>query len=311
MSTGNPASEALVEDFLASLRIERNYSQHTQRSYRTDLEAFLGWCRREGVDALNPTRRTFRAYLGYLNAGGYARTTVNRHLSSLRSFYGWLVVAGHLEYDPTTTLKGLKKQARLPHRIAPSEMAAILAVHGPVEVGGACRRQTVQDLRDQAVLELMYASGCRISEAAGLQMDGVLLDRQLVKLLGKGGKERYVPLHELSVRSLSDYIGRSRPQLLTPDSPAGNLFLSNRGGAYSADAIRRMFKDTLIRAGVGLEYTPHDLRHTFASDLLEGGADLRSVQELLGHASPSTTQVYTHLSPSYLQTIHRQAHPRG
>ena len=301
----------LAEAYLRALAVERNYSEHTIRSYGTDLRAYLRWCERGGVDAMNPNRRALRAYLGYLNAAGYARTTVNRHLSAIRGFYGWLVITGRLDADPTTIVQGMKKGRRLPHKIAPAEMAAILAVHGPNVVGGAPRVQSVRDLRDQAVLELLYASGCRISEAAGLTFGGLDLQAGQVRLFGKGSKERIVPIHEVSLASLKAYLKDGRPALANPKSPSSLVFLSNRGNAYSPALIRRMFHETLGLAGVGNAYTPHDMRHTFASDMLEGGANLRSVQELLGHASPSTTQVYTHLSPSYLKQVHGQAHPRG
>lgn len=311
MPGSNGAFSSCIERYLHSLEVERNYSSQTIRSYRTDLLAYDAWCSREKIDAMRPSKRVFRAYLGYLNASGYARTTVNRHLSAIRGCYGWLATVDVIESDPTTVLRGLKKQKRLPRKLSPGEMAALLAVHGPHEVGGKPRQQNAQDLRDQAVLELMYASGCRISEAAGLRLDDIDLSRHLVRLFGKGRKERAVPLHEISLASLQAYLEQGRPELQKAGSPHDAVFLSNRGNAYSPDAIRAMFKKTLAMAGIDGSYTPHDMRHTFASDLLEGGADLRSVQELLGHASPSTTQIYTHLSPGYLKKVHRQAHPRG
>lgn len=307
----NEEGAQAVASYLQSLEVERNASKHTIRSYQTDLEAYLRWCTSKDIDPVHPGRRALRAYLGYLSAAGYARTTINRHISAIRGLFGWLVIAERIDDDPTTTLTGLKKQARLPRKIPAEQMARILAVHGPRELGGALREQDAADLRDQAVLELLYASGCRVSEVSGLCLGDVDFPKRQVRVLGKGDKERIVPLHALSVESLKSYLKRARPKLEQPDRSGDWLFLSNRGNRLSEDAIRRMFKNTQLEAGIPASYSPHDIRHTFASDLLEGGADLRSVQELLGHASPSTTQIYTHLSPAYLKRAHSQAHPRA
>ena len=300
-----------VSLYLHSLEVERNASAHTIRSYGTDLDAYLRWCSSKGVKPLKPNRRALRAYLGYLSAAGYERTTINRHLSAIRGLFGWLVVAGLAEDDPTTTLNGLKKHKRLPHKIPPSEMARMLAVHGERVIGGGKREQSITDMRDQAVLELLYASGCRVSEASGMLIRDLDLVQHQARVLGKGSKERIVPLHDISVASIRRYLEQARPQLSSGVNAGDWLFLSTRGNRFSEDAIRRMLRETLKEAGIASVYTPHDIRHTFASDLLEGGADLRSVQELLGHASPSTTQIYTHLSPSYLKQAHATAHPRA
>ena len=307
MHTGGDA----VKSFIRSLQAERNASWHTIRSYESDLDAYLRWCMSKSVDPIQPSRRALRAYLGYLNAAGYKRATINRHLSALRGFFNWLVITDQVNDNPTTTLTSLKKQPRLPHKIPAAELAAILSIHGPSEIGGTAREQSCEDLRDQAVLELLYASGCRVSEASGLRLSDVDFGMHQIKVLGKGGKERIIPLHDISLSSLRAYLSYARPALSEKGPSSDWLFLSNRGNRYSEDAIRRMFSTTQKKAGLPGDYTPHDLRHTFASDLLEGGADLRSVQELLGHASPSTTQIYTHLSPGYLKHVHATAHPRG
>lgn len=307
----NPTGAEAVALFLQSLEVEHNASKHTIRSYESDLEAYLRWCDTKGINPLKPGRRALRAYLGYLNAAGYQRTTINRHLSAIRSLFGWLVIAGLTDDDPTTTLTGLKKHHRLPHKIPPSEMARILSVHGSRSIGGKEREQSVTDVRDQAVLELLYASGCRVSEVSGMLVRDLNLHQHQARVLGKGSKERIVPLHDISVASIRAYLQTARPELSKQGMENDWLFLSTRGNRFSEDAIRRMLRDTLVSAGIGSAYTPHDFRHTFASDLLEGGADLRSVQELLGHASPSTTQIYTHLSPNYLKQVHVTAHPRA
>ena len=187
----------LVDGFIESLHVERATSPHTERSYRTDLEAFLRWCERKGVDPVHATHRQLRAYLGELDAARYSRATINRHLSSLHGFYGWMSVQGIAEGDPSSVLSGPKLSRHLPHVLKQGEMERLLAVHGPVDETGKHREQTPSDMRDQAILELFYACGARISEVANLDVADVDFGSHLVRLFGKGSKERIVPLHEL------------------------------------------------------------------------------------------------------------------
>ena len=306
---GLPGSE-LVDGYIESLHFERNASMHTERSYRTDLESFLRWCARHGVNPAKATHRQLRAYLGELDAAQYSRATINRHLSSLHGFYKWMCLNGYADSDPASVLSGPKASRHLPHVLKEDEMLRLLAVHGPVDELGNPREQTPSDKRNQAILELLYACGARISEAASLNVFDVDFQSRLVRLFGKGSKERIVPLHDLCVASLKTYIADARPELLG-DKRSERLFISTRGNPMSADAIRTMFKRTVRLAGLDERLSPHDMRHTFATDLLEGDADLRSVQEMLGHASLSTTQIYTHLSASRLKDAHAQAHPRA
>lgn len=306
----DPGILALVEEFCASLRAERNLSPHTVRAYRGDLLDCARWARRTGVDLLRATHRQLRGYLAELDRARYSRTTVNRRLSSLKAWYRWLESTGRVHADPAAVLQGPKQPKRLPRRISARDMAAILAVHGPRALDGTLREQTPEDLRDQALLEFWYACGSRISESSGLLAKDVDFAQGQVRLFGKGGKERIVPLHAFAVGSMRAYWESARP-LLLKGKASPYFFVSERGRRYCPDVMRRMFKDTLVAAGVDSGYTPHDMRHTFASDLLEGGADLRSVQELLGHASLSTTQIYTHVSVDRLADVHHRAHPRG
>lgn len=300
-----------AEDYLRALAVERNYSPSTIRTYRWSLEVYFSWCAEAGVDPLHPSRRQLRSYLGNLRASGLERTTINRHLSALKGYFGWMLVSERISDDPTSTLQGLKRNRSLPSKLSPEEMSRVLAVHNLDVASEPLTMTQARDLRDKALLELLYATGLRISEASRLSFSTIDIPHRQVRVLGKGSKERIVPLHDICAHSLARYISLGRPIIATENSPKDLVFLGNRGGSYSPDSIRKMFKNTLIKANVDPSYSPHDMRHTFASDLLEGGADLRSVQELLGHASLSTTQVYTHLSPSYLQSIHHQAHPRG
>lgn len=300
----------LLEDYIESLIVERNVSEHTARAYRTDLEAFLRWCARRDVDALAVTHRQLRSYLGELDAARYARTTVNRHLSSLRGFYEYLTLVGAVRDDPASVLSGPKQSRHLPHVLQPAEMVRLLTVHGPTDEQGNPREQTPADMRDQALLEFLYACGARISEASNLRLFDIDFQTRLVKLFGKGRKERIIPLHDLCVDALQRYLRKARPTLLGTKR-SEFFFISNRGNHMSADSMRLVFKDTVRQAGLDERLSPHDMRHTFATDLLDGGADLRSVQEMLGHSSLSTTQIYTHLSPARLKQVHNQAHPRA
>lgn len=320
-SAGHSTSEAAcelppefverLEAYLASLRVEQNVSAHTVRNYRIDLEAYGRWAVRVHVKPCEVTHRQLRRYLAEMDAARYARSTVNRRLSSLRGFFRWMVIAGYAESNPVDVIPSVRASKRLPHRIPAADMARILSVHGSIDASGHTRQQTASQLRDQAILEFLYACGARISEASNLKVEDVDFDQMQVRMVGKGDKERIVPLHELSLTSLRAYLDFGRPDLLKGKPDSGYVFLSTRGNRMGTDAMRKMFSKTLLEAGVGAHYTPHDMRHTFATDVLEGGADLRSVQEMLGHASLSTTQIYTHLSVGRLSEVHRSAHPRG
>lgn len=304
------AGEKEAADYIDALVRERNDSAHTARAYASDLSDFLGWADRAGVDPFSMTHRQARRYFGELDAAGYARSTVNRRLSAIKGFYRHLAAKGVETSDPVGSLQGPKKPSRLPRPVTPGEMARLLAVHAATDAAGAPREQTALDVRDQAVLELFYASGLRISELSGLRLADTDLRGMQVKVMGKGSKERIVPVHPIAATAIRAYVETARPALLA-GRDSEFLFVSSRGRRFSPDAIRRMFKSTLAAAGLDPGLSPHAMRHAFATDVLSGGADLRSVQEMLGHASLSTTQIYTHVSPERLADVHRQAHPRG
>lgn len=306
-----------VDAYLTDERVVKNASPHTVRNYGNDLRDFGRWAARARVNALAPTHRQLRRYLADLDRAQYAKTTINRRLSSLRGFYRWRVETGAADANPADVLPSLKQGARLPHRIPPADMAAILSVWGPIDGEGRLRYDRKPDeLRNQALLEFLYACGARVSEASGLDVSDVDFAQMQVKVTGKGNKQRIIPIHEMALESMRAYLDFARPRLAVAAGHGatesdGAFFLSTRGRRMGTDAMRKMFKQTLALAGVKAAYTPHDMRHTFASDLLEGGADLRSVQEMLGHSSLSTTQVYTHLSMGTMRKAHAQAHPRG
>lgn len=293
--------EELIEKYLISLEFERNLSPHTVRAYEDDLGDFSRWAVREGIDPLAMGHRGFRRYLANLDTAGYSRRTVNRHLSSLHGIYGWLAETGRIEDNPAAVVSGPKQAKSLPRLIPREEMERIMSV---------CDTSTANGLRDQAILELLYASGARVGEAAALGIDDVDFIQGQIKVCGKGNKERIIPLHPFALKTLRQYIRTARLELLGAKE-SETLFISTRGNAMSTDAIRAVFKNVLKRAGADVSLSPHDVRHTFATGLLEGGADLRSVQEMLGHASLSTTQIYTHLSVAHLKDVHSQTHPRA
>lgn len=300
----------LLDEYCRMLTVERNMSPNTLRAYRLDIDDYLRWAQRAKLDALRCDHRQLRRYLADLDRSGYQRTTVNRRLSSLKGWFRWLHARGFIPGDPASVLQGPKQSKHLPHVIRPGDMVRLLSVHAKRDLDGNPRTQTPADMRDQALLEFLYACGARVSEASGLLLRNVDFDQHQVKVLGKGSKERIIPLHDMALSSMDRYLHCARPALLDGGT-SEFFFVSARGNAMGTDAIRKMFKATVAQAGLDPTLSPHDMRHTFATDMLDGGADLRSVQEMLGHASLSTTQIYTHLSPARLKQVHALAHPRA
>ncbi|MDO5328553.1 MAG: tyrosine recombinase XerC [Coriobacteriia bacterium] len=292
--------EQLIDEFCNSLHIEKNASEHTSRNYRVDLEAFAMWAERMGLDPLKVNYRQLRGYLAEMDGAQYARTTINRKLSSLRSFFKWLDITGKANNNFASVMQGPKINKHLPQVVRHDDIDRLIEqCHKEID------EEKKQAVRDLAIIELMYATGARISEIAGLKIKDVDFASGQVKYFGKGKKERIVPVYSIALNTLNDYIQNYRKSNLE------ECFIGARGGAMSADSIRSMFKKKCERAGISTNVSPHTMRHTFATDVLDGGADLRSVQEMLGHASLSTTQIYTHLSAKKLKDVHSQAHPRG
>ena len=315
----------LKDGFLTALRVERNLSVHTVRAYGIDIDDLYQWLKREGLAIAALDHRAARAYLAELDRCRYSRKTINRRLSAIKTFFAWLVEIGVLQGDPLSVVSGPKLSKRLPATIVAEDLQRLL---------GISDLSTAVGLRNQAIVELIYATGARISEVSGLDVGSIDFSQMQITVFGKGSRQRTIPLHRLALRRLHEYLTLSRPELAAKAkgakgakatdvwaansaSPAGAvktgnaLFLTTRGSAMSPDAMRKMFKQLLRQAGLDEDFSPHDLRHSFATDLLEEGADLRSVQEMLGHASLSTTQIYTHLSVGHLKDSHRRAHPRA
>lgn len=291
----------LVDRFLAHLKIERGLSPHTVRAYSSDLARYLEWAAREGIDAIALDHREIRRYLAELDQARYARRTIARRLAAVRSFFSYLVNEGIASTDPSSVLATPKINRRLP-RVAPDDVLAAL-LDGPWGDSAA-------DLRDAAIIELLYATGMRVSELTGLRIDSLDLVQGQMVVLGKGSKERLLPVHRRAVERMRTYLRTGRPSLVREGS-GNTVFLSTRGRALSPEAVRRILSKRLALVGASVSISPHSLRHTFATHLVEAGADLRTVQELLGHIALSTTQIYTHVSMKRLQDVHRSAHPRA
>ena len=302
----------LADTFLSYLARVRNYSPNTAAAYAQDLDCFLIWASNCGIDVLQATHRDFRRFLSSLSGAGSAKTTVNRRFSAVRSFYSWLVREGVIESNPAAVVSSPKLPKPLPHVLSQEDVEKLLECADASTPAGAL---------DAALVELLYASGARIGEVASLDVDRIDFSDKSVRLFGKGSKERIVPLYPAALHALDAYLAHARPVLLanhkgglTVEEAADAqraLFINARGARMSERSLRSRFEKLLARAGLAGMATPHTMRHTFATEVLDGGADLRSVQEMLGHASLSTTQIYTHLTPERLREVSLQAHPRG
>ncbi len=283
-----------VQTYLGRLARQRRLSEHTVNAYRGDITQFLALCDKVGRGSLGEIDRSdFRRFFAYLNTRGFARASVVRKGSSLRSFFGYLHQQGDIPANPAGTLPVPKAKASLPVALSQTQLAqALESVDGPAPV----------DLRDRAILELAYASGLRVSEMAALAVSQVK-GKDLIVVSGKGGKDRAVPVGVPAQRAIDRWLEEGRSELAGPRAGEA-LFVGVRGGRMDPRQIRRV-----VRSRIGS--FPHALRHSFATHLIEGGADLRSVQELLGHANLGTTQVYTSVSHRHLRSTHHRTHPRA
>ncbi|NHN54333.1 tyrosine recombinase XerC [Calidifontibacter sp. DB0510] len=296
----------MIERFADHLAIERNRSEHTVAAYRADLRALDQQLAEVGIDEWSQVRLAdLRSYLGDLDRAGAARSTIARRSAAIRSFFGWAVRTGVVASDPSLRLASPKRSRHLPAVLRQDEAAELMHV---AEVS-ADDADPVH-LRDRAVLELLYSSGLRVGELVGLDIDDCDRGTRTVRVLGKGNKERTVPYGVPAADALDAWLQQGRPALATPTSgPA--LFLGARGGRLDPRTVRRSLDAAQRQTSTGERLSPHGLRHTAATHLLEGGADLRMVQELLGHSSLATTQIYTHVSVERLRRSYRQAHPRA
>ncbi|MGP5220687.1 tyrosine recombinase XerC [Arthrobacter rhombi] len=309
--------DVALDGFERYLALERSRSEHTRRAYLSDVTSLLEFAATEhGIKALAEIDlAVLRLWLGEQQARGKAPATLARHAASLRTFMTWALREEIIPADPSLRLRSPKNAKRLPHVLQDSQMHRLLDDEPQAESGAAPtpaptpRQRAVSD-RDRAILELLYATGIRVGELTGLDVDDIDHDRRTLRVLGKGDKERTVPFGQPAHQALSDWISRGRTHLaINGSGPA--LFLGERGARMGARQVRSMVQRALEGLGDTAARGPHALRHTAATHLLDGGADLRTVQELLGHSSLATTQLYTHVSVDRLRNSYQQAHPRA
>jgi len=295
----------LVLDFLAYLELERGLSRNTLEAYRTDLQQFGVWLDEHDHSALEVTHTQLTEFIGQLGTGergkgkAVARATVQRKVACLRSFYRHLRREEILEHDPTAELRAPRSAHKLPQVLSRAEVKRLL---------DAPRGTEPRPLRDRALLELMYACGLRASEAIGLDVADVDLEDGVLRAQGKGSKERLVPVGRTAVSAVRVYLERGRPRLVG-DRAETRLFVNSRGTGLTRQGLYKIVQRHAASAGLAGRMSPHTLRHTFATHLLAGGCDLRSVQEMLGHADIATTQIYTHVAKDRLTQVVKAAHP--
>ncbi len=298
----------VVENFLHYMTVERGASPNTLSAYRNDLEQLseflhpLNTIPDEHIAWDEVTEQTISEYVLHLHGLGYSETTRARKIASTKSLFGFLVDEGALEGNPTINVSAPKIGRSLPKALSVEEVDRLLAAPGEVH--------TPEAVRDQAMLELLYASGMRVSELLSLDIEDVSIESGTVRCLGKGGKERVVPIHSKAIESVRFYTAEVRPGLQRSKS-TNALFLNRRGNRLTRQGFWLILKGYCQRTGLNSKITPHTLRHSFATHLLHGGAPLRHVQELLGHASINTTQVYTHLTSDHIRSEYDHAHPRA
>jgi tyrosine recombinase XerC len=289
--------QSLLDTYIRYLIAEKNLSPFTLRNYRTDILDFTRYMDEHEDDGpLEADRHSFRRYLAYARERGIVSASLARRVSTVRNFYAYLARQGHLESNPLAGISSPKRERRLPSILTKDHLTALIS---------AADEQTPQGLRNRAILELIYAAGVRLSEIVALDLRHVDLAERTLIVRGKGNKERMVLIGAPAQQALQRYLSQGRPKLSTQDSSA--LFLNRDGGRLSGRSVQQIVRRHSLRAGLDERVHPHLLRHSFATHLLDGGAELRVVQELLGHASASTTQIYTHVTEEQARRVYTQA----
>lgn len=294
-------NDGLLDAFLLHLKTERRLSGNTLAAYGADLRRFSSFLADRGIGAGKFTRTDFLDHLTRLRDAGLSARSTARHVSTLRSFFRFLVHEGVLAASPVSGVKAPRLGRPLPKYLTLSQVDRLLA---------APDGHTPEGIRDRAMLTIMYASGLRASEVVTLRLENVDANAGFLYVLGKGGKERVVPVADVALSVLGEYLGSARQRFLGKRS-SNDLFLSRRGKAITRQTLWNRIRRWALAAGIEQRISPHTLRHSFASHLLAGGADLRAVQAMLGHADIATTQIYTHITPDRLRDIHRKHHPRA
>ena len=292
-----------LSKFITYLIAEKNASPYTVKNYRHEIGQFLDFLKEQGIDSWDGVDRyVLRRYLAWLQAEGYVKASITRRISELRSFCRYLVREGILDTNPIRAISSPRIPKRLPDYLDPHQVEALLA---------APDATVPQGQRDRAIMEVLYASGLRVSELVSLNLSNVDLRHGEIRVWGKGAKERLALLGEPACRALTRYIEDGRPKLMKENRVTNALFLNRLGTRLSTRSVSNILDKYAKLAGLERRVTPHIMRHTFATHLLDGGADLRTVQELLGHADLSSTQIYTHVSQARAKEVYRKAHPRA
>jgi integrase/recombinase XerD len=292
-----------LRTFIQYLSVERGLAPNTLESYERDLTLFIQFLEQSGIGSLAEVdRRHITAYVGKLRQDGKANATISRSLVSIRNFCRFLVQERMIARDPSQQLEMPRQEKKLPKVLAMDEVERLLDAPRADSPGGA---------RDKAMLELLYATGIRVSELISLKLEDVHLGLGYVRCIGKGSKERIIPLGRIAAQTLDDYIRHWRHRLLKTGKTTDELFVNHLGTGMTRQGFWKIIKKYADQAGIRKEITPHTLRHSFATHLLENGADLRSVQEMLGHADISTTQIYTHVTKRQMKDIYDRTHPRA
>jgi integrase/recombinase XerD len=294
------AVEHHIHEFVAHLTVERNLSPRTVESYRRDLLQFDAWLKGQQIGLPQIERATVRNYLGARRDEGLSARSAARALSALRVFFRFLIATQATTVDPTATLSSPSLWQTVPHVLTAEQIDALLA---------SPDTSTTLGLRDRAMFETLYATGLRVSELVGLTLERVRLDPGYVRVLGKGRKERLVPLGDSAVSWIDDYLGRARPELNR--HRRAELFFNHRGGALTRQGFWKILRGYALKAEIDSPLSPHIVRHSFATHLVENGADLRAVQMMLGHASLTTTEIYTHVARERLRRLYDEKHPRA
>ena len=294
-----------IKDYLRHLALRRKYSPHTVAAYGRDLKEFEDFIRdyqgedRVRLDSID--RLTVRSWLAWLSRSGRAKTTINRKLAAVKSFLAFLHRQGFIESNPGVSIRSLKTEHRLPQYLSSEQAAALMASFGRKDLRGVCAT---------AMIELFYSSGLRLSELVELNISSYDPARRMVRVMGKGSKERLVPVGSVAAEAIGDYL-EERKRLFGAPEPADALFVGRSGKRIDRRQVQRLVAEACRRAGISRGSSPHTLRHSFATHLLDRGAELMAIREMLGHESLSTTQKYTHVSVERLKETYRQAHPRS
>lgn len=307
MTTSMPTPDAMIERFCRWMQVERGRSANTVAAYRRDLAQWNRWLDENGTDPRRANEDHVIGFVGFVRTRGDAPSSIARRLAAVRMFHGFLLAEGVRTDDPTAEVEGVKVPRGVPKPLSEAEVTAMLS---------AVTGDAATELRDRAMLEFLYATGARISEMCGLDLSDLDLSARLVRLFGKGAKERIVPFGGEAARRLSEWLTAGGRTMLEPDPwktarDRDAVFLTDTGRRMNRQKAWSVVREAGLRAGITADISPHVLRHSCATHMLEHGADLRVVQEMLGHATISTTQIYTRVSTDRLWAVYREAHPRA